>query len=935
MLRGTDPRWTVAREHGRSRLPKYQGTPYGDKELLEPGDDDEDARPYPLLPPWGWTSVLDLGEFGLGIGLYFGMLRDLAIVFVVVGLVNLPSMMYFASKAYNGGISPDESAMIPHDLVSSAVCLDRLKVRTSAVDEHHRELVPCMYASRNWILDLVSTLLLLIVNNSMGRVQDAKAEALDESTQTAQDYSIVVQDPDPHATDCDKWRAFFDRVLSEILEDEMRLDLEPDWDCAKTDEGVYVVKNQVTDDELFRYDGAGVVAVTVARNNAELLKLLREHKQLEYKLALDVGEFARRAYDAARTADGGVDDRAVKEESEDAVGHLLKAMHGVRAKIECECRRLLTEGAPAVKVFVAFEHEEFQRKVLEKLSTGHIPAYLEKSQLDAKYRYEGTNVLKIEEAPEPTDVSFLDLDTSLVRQAIEQTTTLLGLITLLTVLTLFIFLLSKTNPVEVALFISLCNSVLPKVCKALNHIEHHPTVGHREASLLLKLVFARWFNTAVILYIVTPKKDTLATSNLAQIAALLWADALTTPTLRLLNVFAVGKRILLGPLAKTQLKMNSYFRGTPWTVAERYTDMSKTIFVALFFAPIYPMAYWILAFALLYNFFVDKYCLLRVWTRKPEIDSSITRATRMHFSFAILVHVVVATHYYASWPFDDLADPADDGSDVYREVDAECWPSLILCKWDRDWMPPVQQHATEAFSVCSLILVIVMSLQYFGLISYYGFKSLFFGLYKAVGDVQGVGYWVAARLPTGMDGYVPQFENPTGEPYLACDIDGFDREFIPWTGDHDSACLFNDPLMCARARDVIDIGNVTIDLSAESGERPWRGDASIRAKLFSTLKMYETTGKADAEAISARILKIHDKDERRSSWEKNMLEKKAKKMRRARSAKLFNDQVDVRDINLAPGWGLVPKPPLRSSVPGAPPPPIFGNPMSNSPAAMV
>ena len=81
----------------------------------------------------------------------------------------------------------------------------------------------------------------------------------------------------------------------------------------------------------------------------------------------------------------------------------------------------------------------------------------------------------------------------------------------------------------------------------------------------------------------------------------------------------------------------------------------------------------------------------------------------MHFSFAILVHVVVATHYYASWPFDDLADPADDGSDVYREVDAECWPSLILCKWDRDWMPPVQQHATEAFSVCSLILVIVMT----------------------------------------------------------------------------------------------------------------------------------------------------------------------------------------------------------------------------------
>ena len=44
----------------------------------------------------------------------------------------------------------------------------------------------------------------------------------------------------------------------------------------------------------------------------------------------------------------------------------------------------LAEGAPAVKVFVAFKKEEYQRKVLEKLSTGHLPAFFERTEPASK-----------------------------------------------------------------------------------------------------------------------------------------------------------------------------------------------------------------------------------------------------------------------------------------------------------------------------------------------------------------------------------------------------------------------------------------------------------------------------------------------------------------------------------------------------------------------
>ena len=45
---------------------------------------------------------------------------------------------------------------------------------------------------------------------------------------------------------------------------------------------------------------------------------------------------------------------------------------------------------------------------------------------------------------------------------------------------------------------------------------------------------------------------------------------------------------ILAPFARTQEKMNRLFLGTEWSLAERYSDMSKSIFIALSFAAIYP-----------------------------------------------------------------------------------------------------------------------------------------------------------------------------------------------------------------------------------------------------------------------------------------------------------------------------------------------------------
>jgi hypothetical protein len=55
----------------------------------------------------------------------------------------------------------------------------------------------------------------------------------------------------------------------------------------------------------------------------------------------------------------------------------------------------------ACKVYVIFETEEAQRKCLEQLTTGLIPALLEKSKkITTDLKFRGTNVLKVEEPSE-------------------------------------------------------------------------------------------------------------------------------------------------------------------------------------------------------------------------------------------------------------------------------------------------------------------------------------------------------------------------------------------------------------------------------------------------------------------------------------------------------------------------------------------------------
>ena len=259
--RGRPPRTRGAqvREGADAALPRQEVRGEG---AARAGRRQLGARVYPLFPPYGWTSVTDLGEvrgvgaravssssravssssragcrrrrrarrarsqprrtraphqFGLGIGLYFATLRNLFGSFLLISFFASYQMSYYASDEYrdhqgyltdgegnpltdDGGNPLKEPTLLGNpfgmggDLAVSAACMNW--VGAFPFKRENKTHFLCRYNHGVVYVNLVIVLILLLVNYVMGVAQEKQAEAIDEDAQTAQDYSIVVQDPD-------------------------------------------------------------------------------------------------------------------------------------------------------------------------------------------------------------------------------------------------------------------------------------------------------------------------------------------------------------------------------------------------------------------------------------------------------------------------------------------------------------------------------------------------------------------------------------------------------------------------------------------------------------------------------------------------------------------------------------------------------------------
>ena len=101
-------------------------------------------------------------------------------------------------------------------------------------------------------------------------------------------------------------------------------------------------------------------------------------------------------------------------------------------------------------------------------------------------------------------------------------------------------------------------------------------------------------------------------------------------------------------------RFNAAWQGADWTLAERYTDVLKTVFVGLFFLVPLPSGLFITAFAMITTYLVDKYSLIRLWKRPTKIDESLGVLSRYFYVAIVFTHLSISRVYFANWPYRGL-----------------------------------------------------------------------------------------------------------------------------------------------------------------------------------------------------------------------------------------------------------------------------------------
>ena len=185
---------------------------------LEPGETVPGSEPYGIFD----TPVDELGDFGLGILLYFKMLRFLGVLVVVLGGAAAYNIDYFDSKDYSANgqaVLPNFSLMRGSAVCDtySAVCTlqagcncDTSSLASGVVTGTGCVAIKsCDFTPENAYVMLGVAGAFLVANLVMGWQHWKIEVAADEAEQTAQDYSVMVNDPDADAVDPDEWQKFF------------------------------------------------------------------------------------------------------------------------------------------------------------------------------------------------------------------------------------------------------------------------------------------------------------------------------------------------------------------------------------------------------------------------------------------------------------------------------------------------------------------------------------------------------------------------------------------------------------------------------------------------------------------------------------------------------------------------------------------------------
>ncbi|KAF1795905.1 hypothetical protein GQ600_11995 [Phytophthora cactorum] len=709
----------------------------------------------------GAFRLVDMGEDATGSELFpvfATWLSDLS----AFACVSTPSIIYFLSSSYSGSLG---SRNLDFRILGTAACTREVSaIDTSASNNEIRNVTinDCPLIMTQLHVDMIGLGILAVYCLVVAVMQTRDKAHLDALEQTASDYSVVVKDPNANAWDPDEWERFFAQF-------------------------------------------GRVKFVTVCVDNDRLLSALAKKRYMEDMLKMESADQEINAADPTKAAP----EQSLLRRLRQKIGLGGYDLTYWNAELDVLRRRIAAvlkhDSYRVWSVFVMFATEEAQRRCLRETRIGLCSTLLDwtSTGLSNRLRFRGTNILHVEQATEPSSVQWKSagaLTMSIVG----------GMMAGVYFLARWLkndYIGDETEPDSKRrgrLFILAYTLAVTDLfgCRLLSYVdrlEQHQTKEREQLSTLNKLLLFRGFNGAVVLYLLMDFTDILSQENLLQIQALLIANLITAPVIQLISPFEKFYRWYYGPKAKTQRKLNSYYSGAYWKLAERYTQITKSVGIALFFKSLLPTGLIITSLSLLVNYWVDKYCLLRKWKTPPRYDGLLARASRYHLLLVALVSLIMMGRWYNGWPFDHATQRAVTSA---REETESRYDSLvktlhIVLPFLRDQYPTKeQQHLMDVLYwiilivTCVVVVFVLLKSLYRSCMRYIvgNLTTGFLGGRAKQCDIPASDVWT-------LNGYVPSYESWYSDfPYLSVPLDTFEPRYVSWSGNHEAYCLVNDVL---------------------------------------------------------------------------------------------------------------------------------------------
>mmetsp|Transcript_33207 Transcript_33207/g.71749 ORF Transcript_33207/g.71749 Transcript_33207/m.71749 type:complete len:1011 (-) Transcript_33207:218-3250(-) len=870
---------------------RYKEKVGGHRTRSPPGEGDENTT---KLYSYFGTGEQSLSDWGIGMSMYFASLRSTAFILIFVGALNVVNILYYSSDDYDQGpgllkFDISLSAMLQY----SAVCTDREWVvcanpdgadacgdsgewdtiftkkyyGTAIDDSNDGKKVTLIHRTTCDMAELLpgvinyTTLMILILLLTLYMWYLGKRELrFDEDNTTPSDYTLVVRNPPKDAVDPDEWRDFFSTF---------------------SDKSVTLCTVALNNGPL--------VAKLVTRR--ELLKTLKQRLLGGAEIGVDFDE---------RDVDTAVENARRYREGEEAKRNcLIKLPSCIFTTLQQRCLgKGLTESMlweriknttkeieelqkaeyKAAAVFVTFETELGQRTALEALNASELEILTNvATNLDATALFRGEVVLRVEEASEPNSVRWKDLHTNTISRYLSQIITM-AITTGLVSLSGYVLYLTRltVDTFAFAIILSALNSIIPIVLRSLVSFEKHYDEGAVQRSFYINITFFRWVNTAIITRIVTPTLATIGAEKIDLINtvnSMMISEMVVSPMLRYLDFYTILEMHYFAPRAKTEEEMLSYFTGGWYNLAERFTDFTKVLLLCTFFGTFYPLMYFLGAGILFFQYWMDKFLLLRSWQRAPYFGARTSRFSRIYFnSLALMLGVFSSAYAYFKSSFTMLCScdannkecilpdtqaftnvELNDGTIIgtttpivpsregfyFCNQDIHEFPPLPIVQGPDKWMTDSQEMLSNIYGMTCLVMLIIYCVLIFGKQTVKAVVSLMKGVYKPSGCNQNKDF--SCGIGVVSFGYVPQLMEVPGYhfPLLICDIDAIDVGLMGWKDPNR-----RDEVDPHRSYDnhnlIFDVPHETLQRSRnEAVIKRTKSDAEKKGRpIFSVVKHY-------------------------------------------------------------------------------------------------